>query len=98
MNGMMNPLTPESEMQTATIENSAAIVPQVEAPPKPIREQILEMKDNIQFLERLWLEDESIQQEIDPGEWQRFMKEVYQSVIDIQNIEAETHELKEVEQ
>jgi hypothetical protein len=48
------------------------------APEKPICEQIIDLKDTIQFLERLWLEDDSIRTEIDSGEWRQFMEKVYQ--------------------
>ena len=46
-------------------------------PEKPIQEQILDLEDTIQFLEKLWLDDPSIQNEIDSDEWQEFMEKVY---------------------
>jgi hypothetical protein len=65
---------------------------------KPIHEQIVDLRDTVSFLEKLWLEDSSIQQEINADEWQRFMKEVYQSVKDIQIMENEISDMKGAEQ
>ncbi len=83
-------------MQSLSVPTSVETTPVV--PEKPIREQIIELMDTIQFLERLWLEDGSIQQEIDAEEWEQFMKEVYQSAVDLQKMETEPYEKKEVKQ
>lgn len=47
---------------------------------KPISEQIYDLEDSVDFLEKLWLEDPYIQQEIDAQSWQKFMDAVYQSL------------------
>jgi hypothetical protein len=57
----------------------------LEAPSRPIQQQAAELRDTVLYLERLWLEDDSIRREINSTEWQQFMKEVYQSLIEIEN-------------
>jgi hypothetical protein len=77
-------------------QESVSSLVTTEVPPKPIKQQAVELRNTIIFLERLWLEDDSIHREIDPTEWRRFMNEVYQSLIEIQNVENETN-MKEIE-
>jgi hypothetical protein len=96
MNAMI-PSTPTMGLTTESLDTPPALVPQIETPQKLIREQIVEFKDTVQFLERLWLTDDSIQTEIDAGEWRQFMEKVYQNMTDLQNIENTMSNLKEVE-
>ena len=98
LNMTMNPSMPTMGLQAASLDTATVSALLVETPQKPIREQILELKDTIQFLERLWLEDESIQQEIDAGEWRQFMENVYQNMTELQNVEINPINLKEVNQ
>ncbi len=65
-------------LSTLSVEKTTAILPE-----KSVKEQIFELKDTIVFLEKLWLEDPSIQQEIDPVKWQQFMSEVYNAFSEI---------------
>jgi hypothetical protein len=50
---------------------------------KSIAEQLLTLKECVEFLEKIWLEDEQIQQEIDPDDWERFMDSVYNSAVEL---------------
>jgi hypothetical protein len=70
----------------STVVQQAESVPVEEAvqPEKPIGEQIAELQNSIEFLESLWNQDPTIQQEIDSEGWQEFMKSVYQSLYDLQ--------------
>jgi hypothetical protein len=54
---------------------------------KSIVEQILDLESVIKFLEQIWMEDDQIQQEIDPQAWQEFIDSVYQSLLDLQSQE-----------
>jgi hypothetical protein len=96
--GMMMRMALGSGLLTQSLSVSSAVTTTAITAEKPIREQIIELKDTVQFLERLWLTDDSIQQEIDTGEWREFMEKVYQSMGDLQMSESETSELKEVQQ
>jgi hypothetical protein len=90
---LMSMMMGESQSASLTEPTISPKVTQI-----PVHEQIVDLRDTVSFLEKLWLEDDSIQQEIDTGEWQRFMKEIYQSVIDIQKMETQMIDTKEVEQ
>ncbi len=94
---MMMSMAPAGGIQMQSLSVSTSLTTLAAPPEKPIREQVLELKDTIQFLENLWLNDSSIREEIDASEWQRFMNEVYQSAIDIQYIEAGPYDKKEIE-
>jgi hypothetical protein len=43
----------------------------------------------IVFLEKIWLEEPDIQQEIDVQIWQEFMDSVYQGLLDLQSIDVQ---------
>jgi uncharacterized repeat protein (TIGR01451 family) len=97
--GMMISMAPASEIQTQPLSLSVSTVPMTTAiaAEKPIREQVFELKNTVEFLERIWLTDDSIQQDIEPGKWQRFMNDLYQNYIDLQKTGNQTLTLKEVE-
>ena len=50
---------------------------------KSIAEQLLTLKDCAEFLEKIWLEDPTIQQEIDPDDWQKFIDSIYDSAVEL---------------
>jgi uncharacterized repeat protein (TIGR01451 family) len=62
----------------------------------PVEEQILQLKDSIEFLEQIWNEDPTIHQEIDAKEWKDFMDTVYNSLLELQTgvIQKEYLDLK----
>lgn len=86
-------LTQSLSVSTARIEKSTTIVPEI-----TIQEQIIDLKDTIQFLERLWLDDPSIQQDIDPDEWQQFMQKVYDSFNELKTINTKLLDVSEESQ
>ncbi len=49
-----------------------------------ITDQILQLEGIIKFLGKIWLEDPSIQQEIDVEVWNKFMESIHQSLIELQ--------------
>lgn len=51
---------------------------------KSVQEQMLELASAIMFLERIWLEEPDLQQEINAEDWQEFMDAVYQNLFDLQ--------------
>jgi hypothetical protein len=65
---------------------------------KTIQQQVIELEDTVEFLEQLWLTDDSIQQEIDADVWLRFMNQVYECAIEIQIMETENSDMKGVKQ
>jgi parallel beta-helix repeat protein len=83
----------ESQTSSATVLNTqkkpAPVVEEqaVVVEEKSIQEQILDLESAIKFLEEIWMEDDGIQQEIDPDAWQKFMDSVYQSLLDLQSQE-----------
>lgn len=85
-----SPVLMESSSMGMLAESSvvqpAESVPVEEAvqPEKPIGEQIAELQNSIEFLESLWNQDPTIQQEIDSEGWQEFMEALYQSMADLQ--------------
>ncbi len=93
---MMMSMVPEGEMFTQSLSVSS---PSVEAttviPEKPIREQILDLEDTIQFLEKLWLDDPSIQNEIDSTEWQQFIQKVYDSFSELKMMNSNSLDVSE---
>jgi parallel beta-helix repeat protein len=97
---MMMSMTPAGgmQMQSLSLSDSTSVKATIITPEKPICEQIIELKDTIQFLERIWLEDDSIQQDIDAGEWRQFMEKVYQNMSELQNMKTKSFDLKGVEQ
>jgi parallel beta-helix repeat protein len=93
---MMSMSVPQPETQVVSLQSdSANSMISFDAPPKPIREQIIELKDTIQFLERIWLNDPLIQNEIDPAEWQRFMDKVYDGFNELKTMNSKTLDLPE---
>jgi hypothetical protein len=54
-----------------------------------IEEQILSLKDSIEFLEKLWLQEPDIQQDIAAEDWKMFMDAVYQGLLELQYLETE---------
>jgi hypothetical protein len=77
-------------MQTQSLSVFSAAETTTIIPEIPIWEQIIELKDTIQFLERIWLDDPSIRDEIDPSEWQQFMDKVYRNVEELQDTNTNT--------
>jgi uncharacterized repeat protein (TIGR01451 family) len=75
--------------ETAAIPSEAAIVSE-----KSIKEQILDIEDCIGFLEQLWLEEPDIQQEITPADWKAFMDAVYQGLLELQDLKAESVQIE----
>ncbi len=73
---------PGSAISFQTVIPSQAPNPAVEE--MSIEQQILNLQDTIVFLEKIWLEDPAIQQEIDAKDWQEFMDSVYQSLLEFQ--------------
>ncbi len=60
----------------------AAYEPQP-VPEKSIAEQILSLEDCIKLLEKIWMEDPYIQQEIDSYDWKKFMDAVYEGLVEL---------------
>ncbi|HOK65298.1 MAG TPA: right-handed parallel beta-helix repeat-containing protein [Anaerohalosphaeraceae bacterium] len=58
---------------------------------KSIEQQILKMEEAIDFLEKIWLGEPNIQEEINPEDWQEFMKAVYKGLFELQtqNVQVE---------
>jgi hypothetical protein len=83
------------EMQIQSLPNSISTKTTAVTAEKPIREQILDLKDSVQFLERIWLNDPSIRNEIDPSEWQQFMDKVYDGFNEIKMINSKSLDLPE---
>ncbi len=83
---MMMSLAPAEGIQTQSLSrlDSIALKTSAIVPEKPIRVQIIELKDSINFLEQLWWNDSSIQQEIDADQWRQFMNAVYDSLLELQ--------------
>jgi hypothetical protein len=50
-----------------------------------IRDQIGSLAKAVFFLEKLWLDEPEIQQQIGPDDWQQFMDVIYSSVLELQN-------------
>jgi hypothetical protein len=78
---------PAASIQTETLQE----VPEqqsVQSEPT-IEEQILSLKDSIEFLEKLWLEEPDIQQEIDADDWKAFIDAVHQSLLELQVLKTE---------
>jgi hypothetical protein len=50
---------------------------------KSVQEQIGDLAKTIILLEKLWLEEPDIQQQIDPEIWQRFMEAVYGDMLNM---------------
>ena len=58
--------------------------------PEPSSKQkIADLVSIIVFLEKIWLEEPDIQQEIDVQIWQEFMDSVYQGLLDLQSIDVQ---------
>jgi hypothetical protein len=50
---------------------------------KSIEQQILDLEEAIEFLEKIWMEDPYVQQEIDEEVWKEFMEAVYNSLYEL---------------
>lgn len=85
-------------MLTQSLSAFSAIETATVTPEIPLREQILELKDTIQFLEKLWLNDPSVRQEIDPEEWKIFMDKVYESFNEFKMMNSKSLDLPEESQ
>jgi hypothetical protein len=73
---------PAASIQTETLQE---VLEQQSVQSEPtIEEQILSLKDSIEFLEKLWLEEPDIQKEISEEDWQKFMEAVYQNLLELQ--------------
>lgn len=95
---MMMSMVPEGRMLTQSLSAFSAIETATVTPEIPLREQILELKDTIQFLEKLWLNDPSVRQEIDPDEWKIFMDKVYESFNEFKMMNSKSLDLPEESQ
>ena len=73
----------EAEAMMAVPMTSTATLEPETVTEKSIAEQLLTLKECAEFLEKIWLEDEQIQQEIDPDDWKRFMDSVYNSAVEL---------------
>jgi parallel beta-helix repeat protein len=51
---------------------------------KTIEQQILDLEEIIEFLEKIWLEELDIQEAIDPEDWKDFMDAVYNNLYELQ--------------
>ena len=56
---------------------------------KTIEEQILDLEDCVELLEKIWLEEPYIQQEIDADKWQKFMDAVYETLDNLKTYDAQ---------
>jgi uncharacterized repeat protein (TIGR01451 family) len=94
---MMMSMTPAGgiQMQSLSLSDSFAVKTATIMPEKPIREQILELKDTIQFLEEIWLNDPSVRQEIDADEWQQFIRKVYDSFNELKTMNTNSLDVSE---
>jgi hypothetical protein len=70
------------QMQMFSVMEAAPELSVVEE--KSVQEQISDLAKTIFSLEKLWLEEPDIQQQIDPEVWQRFMETVYGSLLELQ--------------
>jgi hypothetical protein len=97
---MMMSIAPSGgmHMQSLSLSDSSAIKPATITPEKPIREQILDLKDTIQFLEKLWLNDPSVRQEIDADEWRQFMRKVNDSFDELKTMNNKSLDVSEESQ
>ncbi len=78
---------PAASIQTETLQE---VLEQQSVQSEPtIEEQILSLKDSIEFLEKLWLEEPDIQQEIDADDWKAFIDAVHQSLLELQVLKTE---------
>ena len=50
---------------------------------KSIAEEIISLENCIEFLEKIWLEDANLQQEIAPDNWWEFIDALYDSLFDL---------------
>ena len=93
----MTSMVPDGGVLTQSLSaSSASIESTTVVPDKSAREQLIDLEDTIQFLEKLWLDDPSVRQEIDPDEWQQFMDKVYDGFNEL--INSKTLDLSEESQ
>ena len=86
----------ESMMMAApmTMTEFTSISEPLPTPEPTIEEQIFALEDCIELLEKIWLEDPYIQEEIDPADWKRFMDAVYQGLLELQDLKAESVQIE----
>jgi hypothetical protein len=56
---------------------------------KTIEQQILDLEEIIEFLEKIWLEELDIQEAIDPEAWKDFMDTVYYNLLELQTADIQ---------
>jgi uncharacterized repeat protein (TIGR01451 family) len=56
---------------------------------KTIEQQILDLEEIIEFLEKIWLEESDIQEAIDPEDWKDFMDAVYNNLFELQTVDIQ---------
>jgi hypothetical protein len=76
---MMQPMSIESSLMSTS--TSAVVSEPVDE--KSVAEQLLTLKECVEFLEKIWLQDPTIQQEIAPDDWQKFMDSIYDSAAEL---------------
>jgi len=87
-----------SMMETVVIPTETLMVEDVLAVEEmSIQEQILDLQICIEFLEKLWTEEPDIQQEINSEDWKEFMDAVYQSLSELETLQAGDTEIEELD-
>lgn len=84
--------TEPSEVDGQTVVQESLVVEE-----KSIQEQILDLQDSIEFLEKLWQEESDIQQEINTEDWKKFMDAVYQSLKELETLQDGDTEIEELD-
>jgi hypothetical protein len=92
---MMMSMAPAGGPQMQSLLAPSTVEPLSIAPEKSIQEQIIDLKDTVQFLERIWLNDPSIRQEIDADEWEQFMRKVYDSFNEMKTMNTKSLDASE---
>jgi hypothetical protein len=70
-------------MESSLIAPSTTAVASELVDEKSVAEKLLNLKECVEFLEEIWLEDDQIQQEIDPDDWQKFIDSIYDSAAEL---------------
>jgi hypothetical protein len=73
-----------SPAQAGILTDHSAAAHLFEPEEKTVDQQILDLKEMIQFLEEIWLEEPDIQQVIAPDDWKDFMNAVYENLDELQ--------------
>ncbi len=50
---------------------------------KTAEQQILDLEEIVEFLEKIWLEEPDIQEAVDPEAWKDFMDAVYNNLLEL---------------